>query len=197
MDREALRKRAPMSDALPPSVTPGDLELFRVLAKRSGQPVESELRGASMGLAIPNGSRIRIVHSEGVTWHNGQVVAFLAGSRVMVHRVMHVGRRGAARRFLITLGDGNWICDPPVALETIAGLVEEFQVDDHWQRVGPARVSLIRRSVAFASLGLLRTALEWRPSFAVWIARGMTHARMGLGGIWMKLRQCLVSDVRH
>jgi hypothetical protein len=197
MDREALRKRAPMPDALPPSVTPGELELFRVLAKRSGQPVESELRGASMGLAIPNGSRIRIVHSEAVTWRNGQVVAFLAGSRVMVHRVMHVGRRGAARRFLITLGDGNWICDPPVALETIAGLVEEFRVDDHWQRVGPARVSLIRRSVAFASLALLRTALEWNPSFAVWIARGMTHARMGLGGIWMKLRQCLASDVRH
>jgi hypothetical protein len=197
MDREALRKRAPMPDALPPSVTPGDLELFRVLAKRSGQPVESELRGASMGLAIPNGSRIRIVHSEGVTWRKDQVVAFLAGSRIMVHRVMYVGRRGRARRFLITLGDGNWICDPPVGLETIAGRVEEFRVDDQWQGVGPARVSFIRRSVSFASLALLRTALEWNPSFAVWIARGMTHTRMKLGGIWMKLRQCLASDVRH
>src|ERR1700730_15998715 len=132
MDREALRKRAPMQDAVPSSVTPGDLELFRVLAKRSGKPVESELRGASMGLAIPNGSRIPIVHSDGGTWRVGQVVAFLAGSRVMVHRVMHVGRRGAARGFLITLGDGNWICDPPVELDTIAGLVEEFRVGDHW-----------------------------------------------------------------
>jgi hypothetical protein len=197
MDREALRKRAPMPDALPPPVTPGDLELFRVLAKRSGHPVESELRGGSMGRAIPSGSRIRIVHSEEVTWRKGQVVAFLAGSRVMVHRVVHVGRRGAARRFLITLGDGNWICDPPVGLETIAGLVEEFRVGDHWQGVGPARISLVRRSVAFASLVLLRGALEWNPAFAVWIARGMTHARMELGGIWAKLRQCLASDVRH
>ena len=115
----------------------------------------------------------------------------------MVHRVMYVGRRGPARRFLITLGDGNWICDPPVGLETIAGRVEEFRVDDQWQGVGPARISFIRRSVSLASLALLRTALEWNPSFAVWIARGMTHARMEVRGIWMKLRQCLPSDVRH
>lgn len=197
MDREAARPRAALPDGPPPSVTTGDLELFRVLAKRSGQPVESELRGASMGLAIPNGSRIRIVYNEGVKWREGQVVAFLAGSRVMVHRVMHVGRRGRARQFLITHGDGNWICDPPVGLDTIAGCVEEFRVNDQWQGVRPPRISLIRRSVSFASLALLRTALEWNPSFAVWIARGMTHARMNARGIWMKLRQCLASNVRH
>ena len=115
----------------------------------------------------------------------------------MVHRVMYVGTRGPARRFLITHGDGNWICDPPVALETIAGRVEEFRVTEQWQGVGPARVSLIRRSVSVASLALLRTALEWNPALAVRIARGMTHARMMAGGIWMKLRQCLASDVRH
>jgi hypothetical protein len=197
MDREAARPGAALPDGLSPSVTTGDLELFRVLAKRSGRPVESELRGASMGLAIPDGSRIRIVYSEGFTWREGQVVAFLAGSRVMVHRVMHVGSRGRARRFLITQGDGNWICDPPVSLDTIAGCVEEFRVNDQWQGVGPARISLIRRSVSFASLALLRTALECNPSFAVWIARGMTHARMNARGIWMKLRQCLASNVRH
>src|SRR5262252_6510823 len=161
MDREAARPCAALPDGPPPSVTTSDLELFRVLAERSGQPVESELRGESMGLAIPNGSRIRIVYSEGVTWRKGQVVAFLAGSRVMVHRVLHVGRRGPARRFLITQGDGNWICDPPVALDTIAGRVEEFRVDDQWQDVGPARISLVRRSVSLTSLALLRAALEW------------------------------------
>jgi len=196
MDQEAARPRAALPNGPPPSVTAGDLELFRVLAKRSGQPVESELRGASMGLAIPDGSRIRIVYSEGSTWRKGEVVAFLAGSRVMVHRVMHVGRRGPARRFLITQGDGNWICDPPVALDTIAGRVEEFRVDDRWQGVGPARTSLVRRSVSLASLVLLRTALEWNPSFAIRIARGMTHARMKARGLWMTLRQCLASNVR-
>jgi hypothetical protein len=197
MDREALQKRAPTPDAPPPAVTTGDIELFRVLAKRSGQPVESELRGASMGLAIPNGARIRIAHREGSPWREGQVVAFLAGSRVMVHRVMHIGKRGPARGFLITQGDGNWLCDPPVGLETIAGRVEEFRAGGKWQAVGPARISLLRRSVSFASLALLRTALEWNPALAVRIARGMTHARMGVRGLWMKLRQSLVSDVRH
>ena len=149
-----------------------------------------------MGLAIPDGSRLRIVYSEGSTWRKGEVVAFLAGSRVMVHRVMHVGRRGPARRFLITQGDGNWICDPPVAVDTIAGRVEEFRVDDRWQGVGPARTSLVRRSVSLASLALLRTALEWNPSFAIRIARGMTHARMKARAIWMTLRQRLASNVR-
>jgi len=197
MDQEAARPRVALPNGPPPPVTTGDLELFRVLAKRSGQPVESELRGASMGLAIPDGSRIRIVYSEGFTWRKGQVVVFLAGSRVMVHRVMHVGRRGPARRFLITQGDGNWICDPPVRIDTIAGRVEEFRVDDQWQDVGPARISLVRRSVSLTSLALLRAALEWNPSFAIRIARGMTHARMTVRGVWMKLRQCLASDVRH
>lgn len=197
MDREALPKRAPMPDALPPTVTTGDLELFRVLTKRSGQPVESELRGGSMGLAIPDGSRIRIVYSEGFAWRKGQVVVFLAGSRVMVHRVMYVGRPGRARRFLITHGDGNWICDPPVTLETIAGRVEEFRVDGQWRAVGPPRISLVRRSVSLASLAVLRTALEWNPSLAVQIARGMSYGRMGARGIWMKLRRCVTSDARH
>jgi hypothetical protein len=89
------------------------------------------------------------------------------------------------------------MCDPPVGLDTIAGLVEEFCIDGKWQAVGPARISLVRRVVSFPSLALLRVALEWNPSFAVRIARGMSYARMGARGIWMKLRQCLVSDVRH
>jgi len=197
MVREVLRKRAPSLVAPPPSVTSGDIDLFRVLAERSGEPVESQLQGASMGLAIPDGARIRIAHNDRDPWREGQVIAFLAGSRVMVHRVRHVGRRGPARRFLITHGDGNWICDPPVALETIAGRVEEFRMDCTWQAVEPARMSMLRRSVSLASLVLLRSALEWNPALAVRIARGMTHARMGARGIWMKLRQSLVTDVRH
>jgi hypothetical protein len=196
MNREAPRQRAALPNA-PRPVTSGDLDLFRVLVKRSGQPVESELRGTSMGLTIPSGSPIRIVHVEEGAWRPGQVIAFLAGSRVVVHRVIHVGKRGRARMFLITQGDGNWMCDPPVGLDTIAGLVEEFCIDGKWQAVGPARISLVRRVVSFPSLALLRVALEWNPSFAVRIARGMSYARMGARGIWMKLRQCLVSDVRH
>ena len=98
--------------------------------------------------------------------------------------------------FLITQGDGNWLCDPPVALETIAGRVDEFRVDDAWQAVGPFQGSFLRRAVASLSQALLRMALESNPSFAVWIARGMSHARMGLRGTWIKLRQRLATDVR-
>ena len=193
---ESPRQRTALPDAMPP-VTSSDVDLFRVLVKRSGEPVESELRGTSMGLAIPAGSRIRIVHTEGDDYRPGQVVAFLGHRRVMVHRVMHVGRRGGARMFLITQGDGNWMCDPPVALDTIAGRIEELRVNGQWQAVGPSHASFLRRAVSFPSRALLRAALELSPSFAVRIARGMSHARMGVRGMWMKVRQCLVSDVRH
>lgn len=196
MAGEAPRQRTALPGATPP-VTSGDVDLFRVLVKRSGEPVESELRGTSMGLAIPGGSRIRIVHTEGDACRPGQVVAFLGGSRVMVHRVIHVGRRGRARMFLITQGDGNWMCDPPVALDTIAGRVDEYCVNGQWQAVGPSRASLLRRAVSLPSRALLRVALEFSPSFAVRMARGMSHARMGARGILMKLRQSLTSDVRH
>jgi hypothetical protein len=197
VDRAALRQHADVPDRLPAPITSSDLDLFRVVIKRSGQPVESELRGTSMGLAIPSGSRIRIFPTEGTSCRPGHVVAFLAGSRVMVHRVLYAGRRGRAQMFLITQGDGNWMCDPPVRLETIAGRVEEFCVNGTWQPVGPASYSLVRRVVSFPPLALMRVALEWNPSFAEWIARGMTQVRMGAGGIWMKVRQRLASGTRH
>ena len=130
-----MERRAPQragAQAAPPTLDAGDVTMFRMLAARSGRPVESQLSGASMGGAIPGGCRIRITHRAGHEWRRGEVIAFVAGSRVMVHRIVHVGRRGAARRFVLTQGDGNWLCDPPVEVGTIAGAVEQYWDGGGW-----------------------------------------------------------------
>src|SRR4051812_23553322 len=98
-----------------------DLSRLGVLARRSGAFIHSELRGASMARAIPDGARIRIRPAAVKTWRAGDVIAFIAGHRFMAHRIVYEGRRGAARDFVLTQGDGNWFCDPPVNRCTIVG----------------------------------------------------------------------------
>ena len=196
MAKELQDAWRPAGAETPAPVTPGDVELFRLILARSGEAVESELRGKSMERAIPAGSRIRIVHHEDAEVRLGQVVAFLAGSRVMVHRVVYRGSRGPARGFVITHGDGNWLCDPPVELACIAGSVDEFCVDGEWKPIGPARTSLARRAVAFPAFALLRGALEVNPAAAARLARGISLARMRARGIWHALRRRGRPDVR-
>lgn len=162
-----------------------ELELFRVLASR--RPVESELRGPSMGRAIPSGARIRIAPApRGAAFERGQVVAFVAGSRVIVHRIAYLGR-GRAARYLITHGDGNWMCDPPIEADAVAGVVDEHYAEGAWRPVGPASLPWWRRAASFPSFLLLRLTLELSPALAMRLARAMSYARMGARALWAKL----------
>ena len=106
-----------------PPWSPGirDLARLRALTRRNAAVIHSDLRGTSMGSAIPDGARIRIRRNSEATWRRGQVIAFLAGSRIMTHRIVYEGRRSGARNFVVTQGDGNWLCDPPVNRSTILG----------------------------------------------------------------------------
>lgn len=162
-----------------------DLDLFRVLASR--RTFESELRGPSMGCAIPSGARIRIAPvPSGVAFERGQVVAFVAGSRVIVHRIAYLGR-GRAARYLITHGDGNWMCDPPIEADAIAGVVEEHYAEGAWRPVGPPSLPWWRRAASYPSLQLLRMTLELSPALAMRLARAMSYARMSARALWTKL----------
>jgi hypothetical protein len=141
--------------------------------------IHSQVRGASMGVAIPDGACIRIRSGPEQTWHQGQVIAFLAGSRVAVHRIVYEGRRGPARHFVLTQGDGNWLCDPPVNRSTVVGEVEAFSTGDEWQAIGVPRIRFHRRLVAGLSQVLMRLALECSPAFAISISRPISWLRMG------------------
>jgi hypothetical protein len=174
-----------------------DVRILRALGERGRPAVESELRGASMGAAIPAGSRI-LIQPVGASPSllPGRVVAFLAGSRVMVHRVVHVGASPAARGFVITQGDGNWLCDPPVALDHVAGAVDRYFAEGEWREVPAARPEFARRLVSAPALALMVRVLEWNPRAALALARGMSRMRMGTRSAWMNLQR-LARHVRH
>src|SRR5262245_8419235 len=98
-----------------------DLARFRALTRNHAMTIHSEIRGASMEPTMPNGARLRIHSGAQESWHLGQVIAFLAGSRLAAHRIVHEGRSAAAQQFVLTHGDHNWLCDPPVNRSMIVG----------------------------------------------------------------------------
>lgn len=176
----------PAPEAIPQEATLRDVEIFRVVAAR--RPVESVVRGASMGAALPDGCRIRIAWpGADAQWVPGQVVAFLGGSRVMVHRIAHAARGAAARGYLVTYGDGNWFCDPPVESAALAGRVEEHEVAGEWRPVAPADLGFARRATLRASAWMLRALVERSPRAALRLARVLSYGRNTVSGAWNRL----------
>jgi hypothetical protein len=174
-----------------------DLARLRAMTTRTRAVIHSQLLGVSMGAAIPDGARIRIRSGPEDMWHAGQVIAFLAGSRVTVHRIVYEGRRGPARRFVLTQGDGNWLCDPPVNRSTVVGEVEAFSTGGEWQAVGAQRIRLDRRIVARPYQSLMRLALEFSPALAIWISIPISWLRMGPRVALSILRRYYAGHVRH
>jgi hypothetical protein len=174
-----------------------DLARLRAVTGKSQAVIHSEVRGASMGAAIPDGARIRIRCGPESSWSGGKVIVFLAGSRVMVHRIVYEGRRGPAQSFVLTQGDGNWLCDPPVNRATVVGEVEAFSTGGEWQPIGAPRIPLHRRLVARPSQLLMRIALEWSPAFAIWLSRPISWLRMGPRLVLLLLRHYRARHVRH
>jgi hypothetical protein len=99
----------------------------RILAVAShlrdpGRTVESTVAGMSMGRTLPPGTRIRIDLGGPAAGAVGDVVTFVAGSQVVVHRVIARGW-GAGRGFLVTRGDIALAPDRPVREDTVLGAV--------------------------------------------------------------------------
>jgi hypothetical protein len=191
------QKRA--STAPLPTVSTAAIEdLVRLRAVRGSKIViDSQVRGASMGAAIPNGARIRIRAGAVDSLRTGSVIAFLAGRRVMVHRIVYEGRRGSARNFLLTQGDGNWLCDPPVARSMVVGEVEAVATAGEWQTIPAPRMPFWRRLVAQPLQMMVRLTLEWNPAFATLISRLISRLRMGPRPMLGRLRQLCAGHVRH
>jgi hypothetical protein len=94
--------------------------------------LESTVEGRSMGRSLPPGSRIRIELTTRERYEAGEVVAFLAGRQVVVHRVVHRGRRGAAAGFVLTRGDAPLVPDPPVRQAQVLGPVSAVWREGGW-----------------------------------------------------------------
>jgi hypothetical protein len=130
--------------------------------------VQCRLRGASMAGAIPQGSRIRITFSHAP--HSvGDIVAFMIGERIVVHRIVH-----RARRHLITRGDAMLLPDPPIDAVAVLGHVNEIDSGSGWRQPGaqtrpPRRDRLLATAVLMASGLLLKIDADLTRRFIEWI----------------------------
>jgi hypothetical protein len=123
--------------------------------------LESTVVGMSMGRGLGPGSRIRIELSDRARYDVGEVVAFLSGPQVIVHRVVHRGRAGAAAGHVLTRGDAVLVPDPPLPHDRILGPVVAVRSEEGWTQPAGAR----RRSIAAGTLSRL----------ALWAAMGALY----------------------
>jgi len=181
-----------------PRWAPGSDALARLRAVTSRTPatIFSDLCGSSMGAAIPDGARIRIRTGQDDSWHVGTVIAFLAGSRLMAHRIVYEGQRGLARHFILTQGDSNWLCDPPVNRSTVVGEVDAFLADGEWRAVDAPHTRFRARLLARLWQTPMSLALEWNPAFAIWISHPISRLRMTPRLVLLKLRQYAIGHAQ-
>lgn len=127
-----------------------DQERILALASSLRAPnrtIESQVRGGSMGPCLPPGSRIRIDMSPGAEYPVGQVVAFVGGNVVVVHRIVYSGRD-----HVLTRGDARLAPDTPVSRDQILGPVRAVAREGEWREITPAaaRGTLARAGAAVA-----------------------------------------------
>jgi hypothetical protein len=111
-----------------PKSTGDQILAFGALLGRSGKAIESEISGTSMGSTLPSGCRIRILPLSDEEYRKGRVVAFVAGSAIFAHRIVY--RSGQA---VLTRGDNHALCDLPVPVGAILGIVSECLMDGEWR----------------------------------------------------------------
>ena len=152
----------------------------RILAVASSlrapdRSVESTVEGKSMGRTLPPGSRIRIELADRPDYEVGEVVAFLARGKIVVHRIAHLGRRGAARGRLLTRGDAALVPDPAVDVGSVLGVVSAIDRDGGWMAPGgQPRRSIPARVVASLVLVVVARVLRVSPRAAD-VVVGLLH----------------------
>jgi signal peptidase I len=152
--------------------------------------LESVVQGISMGRTLAPGSTIRIELAERPTYRVGDVVAFLAGRRLIVHRLVYRGNSRMARGFLLTRGDANLIPDAPVPEANVLGPVIAVRSDADWLTLyGRPRSSPARVTSAFFLLVVI-VALRINPKYASicvgLLRRCETGLRSKLRKSWMR-----------
>ncbi|HET7525332.1 MAG TPA: S24/S26 family peptidase [Burkholderiaceae bacterium] len=130
--------------------------------------VECRIRGGSMEAAIPRGSRIRITFTTRQP-RVGDIVAFMIGERIVVHRVVHL-----TGRHVLTRGDAMLLPDPPIEPAAVLGEVSEIDSGSGWsvpaaQSRPPRRDRLLAFVVLMASRLLLRFNRDLARRFIEWL----------------------------
>ena len=141
-----------MSDGTTPPET-----ITRLLRRRAESgTLWIDTAGNSMGRAIPDGARVRVVAA--ARPRRGEVWAMCNDdSRVIVHRALGV----VDGRWWLQ-GDANRSPDPPVGLDRLIGRVDEIEVAGHRRRLGASKwlIGRARLDVA-AARRRVRAASRW------------------------------------
>src|SRR5258708_3539460 len=132
-----------MSAQLPPAAGGASLDRERLLAFSSllrdgSTAIEFALQGGSMGSVLPDGSRIRVCFVPADKFIAGQIVAYVADDRMVVHRLVRFAE-WRRETFVIARGDATVCCDLPVPASSVIGIVTEYCTTGAWQPVRPAR----------------------------------------------------------
>ena len=145
--------------------SPALLLATSALLGQQGRVIESRVQGASMGRTLPAGTAIRVRCTPGAECRTGDIIAFLAGTTPVVHRVVGRGSRG---RYLLTRGDGTWMCDPPVVEDLVVGVVAEWHDGAAWR---PA--AQLSAPAPSTRADLFQRALTRALDVHLWAARGL------------------------
>lgn len=165
-------KRHPSSVVGRPVVDRERLLAFSSLLRKDSREFEFVLRGRSMGLILPDGSRIRVrLVAADDQLVVGQVLTYISSDRVVAHRLVRSVKSGN-QEYVITRGDATVCSDWPVPATSVLGIVTEFCGSETWQPIGPPPKRWFGfRCLAFLISSLVANILIVSPSAAVWMAK--------------------------
>jgi hypothetical protein len=156
------------------------------LLQRAGSVIESEIRGPSMAGTLPDGARIRIACRGEGEFPTGTVLAFVTPMGLIGHRIVAVGRAGKGVPLYFTRGDGAVVCDGPIEVSRVLGVITEWFDGAAWRSVPAApAMPAARRIVAGTVLSLTRivalASLSWSGRLSRLLLRVANRYRSGDG----------------
>jgi hypothetical protein len=139
--------------------------------QQSGRVLESRVRGTSMADALPEGAAVRIALCRAQGYRRGEVVAFLVGARLTVHRVV-VARCWPRRTALVTRGDARVFADPPLRADQVLGRVVAVRTTTAAWTPVPAPTPLTRTRGLVAAIATA-VAAALASAFGARVAHGL------------------------
>jgi hypothetical protein len=149
--------------------------------RKPDRVIESTVQGLSMGRTIPAGSQIRITLRTQGRYDPGEVIAYVGGPHIIVHRVVRRMRR-KTRSYLLTQGDGTWLPDQPISEDRVLGPVSEIHGEHGWTPAGPASTApSAARLLRWLVIGLFRVHPRAAGAFVLCLHRAVTSFRYRVG----------------
>jgi len=138
---------------------------------KAGAELVATIDGLSMTPGLLPGTRVRLRPADPKSVRPGDVIAFQHNSRLIAHRVVHLGRSAASRGYLLTCGDAMLLSDVPVRGDAIIGVVTAKVVDGDWVPLATARASGRKYRVSVIFTTVIGALLEVSPAAAARLTR--------------------------